>query len=118
MLYRKNNEWAFCPHKVIYTQHGEALEAFTHDKEWWQNFAKQWDRTEIVEFVDVAPTLEQTARLDKVKHMGEGHGEACRIYVETGEFPAGHDLGALLNLGKVKPDLIPEEYQLREGAGE
>ena len=46
--------------------------------------------------------------------MSEGHGEAVKTYVETGEFPEGLDLSELLRTGEIKSNIIPAEYRDEE----
>jgi hypothetical protein len=46
--------------------------------------------------------------------MSEGHGEAVKTYVETGEFPTGMDLVELLRTGEIKSNIIPAEYRDEE----
>ena len=46
--------------------------------------------------------------------MSEGHGEAVKTYVETGEFPEGLDLAKLLRTGEIKSNIIPAEYRDEE----
>lgn len=87
MLYLENGEWALPPYKVIYKQHGETLEKYTHDKKWWNEFAEKWDHTEIVEFEDVTYSGEQTARLEEVKGTKEGFEYFAYRYVVDGLFP-------------------------------
>lgn len=115
MIYREANQWALCPLEVTYEQNGKQLTAYTHDKQWWQNFADKWEHTRIVNFTKAEHPQIYFERLEKVKYMGEGHGEAVKRYVETGEFPDEYDLAQLLHDGKVKPDMIPEEYQSNKG---
>lgn len=87
MLYLKNGEWTLCPYKVIYEQHGETLEQYAHDKQWWLDFADKWAQTEIIEFVEVTYTDEQKARLEEVKNIDEGFEYYASRYVEDGLFP-------------------------------
>ena len=87
MLYRKNGEWALCPHKVRYTQRGEELEQYTSDPQWWIDFANIWAHTEIVEISEVVWTEEEIARLEEIKHISEGYSAMCVDYVRSGEFP-------------------------------
>jgi len=46
--------------------------------------------------------------------MSEGHAEAVRKYVKTGEFPEGMDLADLLRTGKIKSNVITAEYRDEE----
>ena len=46
--------------------------------------------------------------------MSEGHAEAVRKYVKTGEFPEGVDLAELLRTGEIKSNIIPAEYRDEE----
>lgn len=87
MLYRKNGSWALPPFKVIYKQHGETIEQYSHDKQWWLDFAEKWDHTEIIEFVDVTYTDEQKARLAEVQNTEEGFEYYAARYVFDGVFP-------------------------------
>lgn len=87
MLYIKNGEWALSPFKVKYKQHGEALEQFTHDKQWWNDFAAKWEHSEILEFEDVSYSEEQKARLEEVQGIGEGFEYYAARYVLDGTFP-------------------------------
>ena len=87
MLYRKGGEWALCPFLVVYTQHGQEIEQYTHDKQWWLDFAEEWDHTEIQEFQNVEWSDEEKARLEDIKHIPEGFFSDCATYVKTGLFP-------------------------------
>lgn len=87
VLYLKNGSWALSPLKVIYTQHGETLEQYTHDKQWWLDFAAKWGHTEIIEFVDVSYSEEQIARLAEVQETEEGFEYYATQYVLDGVFP-------------------------------
>lgn len=87
MLYRKGNQWDLCPYKVRYTQYGEVLEQYTHDKQWWIDFADQWEHTRILEFIDMVYTNEQKARLEEIKNISEGFASICSDYVKDGSFP-------------------------------
>ena len=114
MIYRENNEWKLCPTKVIYSRDGVTFEEYTNTPIWYTNFAKMWSDFEVIEIVDAEYTQEQIDRLEKVKHMSEGHGGAVKQYVETGEFPEGMDLADLLRTGKIKSNIIPSEYRDEE----
>jgi hypothetical protein len=88
MLEFKNGSWALPPFKVIYKQHGETLEQYTHDKQWWIDFAAQWEHTEILEFVDVTYTEVQLERLEEVQDItSEGFEYYAARYVLDGIFP-------------------------------
>ncbi len=87
VLYLKNGEWALSPYKVIYKQHGETLEQYAHDKQWWLDFAAKWDHTEIIEFVEVEYSTEQIERLEEVKLTEEGFEYYAGRYVLEGLFP-------------------------------
>ena len=113
MIYRQNGEWKLCPKKVKYQRDGENFEEYTNKPIWYTNFAKMWSDFEVIEIVDAEYTQEEIDRLDKIKHMSEGHKEAVVQYVETGEFPEGMDMADLLRTGKIKSNIIPSEY--REG---
>ena len=114
MIYRDKNVWKLCPKKVMYSRDGETFEEYTNNPLWYTNFAKMWSDFEVIEIVDAEFTQEQKDRLEKVKHMSEGHGEAVKQYVETGEFPEGMDLADLLRTGKIKNNVIPEQYRDEE----
>src|SRR5699024_5431612 len=87
MLCRENGEWALCPFKVTYKQHGEILERYTDDKQWWIDFAAKWDHTEVIVIEDAVCTEEQKARLEEVKDVAEGFEYYASRYVENGTFP-------------------------------
>ena len=114
MIYRDNGEWKLCPKKVTIDKSGETEEKYTHKPEWYQNFAKKWGEFEVIEVVDAEYTQEEKDRLEKVKNMSEGHGEAVELYVETGNFPTGYDLAELLRTGQIKSNVIPEKYRDEE----
>ena len=112
MIYRKNNSWKLCSKKVKYKRKdGEIVEEYTNKPIWYQNFAKKWEGFEVLEITDVEFSQEEKDRLEKVKHMSEGHREAVEQYVETGEFPEGMDMANLLRTGKIKSNIIPAEYR-------
>lgn len=73
MLYRKDGEWHLAPLKVKYKQHGETLEQYTNSKKWWEDFAKKWDHTKIIEFKDVTYSEEQLGRLNEIQEIGRAH---------------------------------------------
>ena len=107
MLYRNGNQWDLCPYKVRYTQYGEVLEQYTHDKQWWIDFAEKWEHTNIIEFIDMKYTDEQKARLEEIKNIPEGFGVICSDYVKDGSFPtdwADHPL-QLIQLRKENTSL-------------
>ena len=114
MIYRDKNVWKLCPKKVVYSRDGETFEEYTNKPKWYQNFAQKWDGFEVVEIVNAEFTQEEKNRLEKVKHMSEGHGEAVIQYIKTGEFPEGMDLAELLRMGKIKTNIIPSEYRDEE----
>lgn len=87
MLYRKDGQWELCPYKVVYTQHGEQLEQYTHDKQWWLDFEQKWEHTSIIEFIDVSLTDEEIARLVEIKSIPEGFETECEDYIRTGILP-------------------------------
>ena len=114
MIYRENNEWKLCPKKVKYQRNDEEIVEHTNTPIWYTNFAKMWSDFEVIEIVDAEYTQEQINRLEKVKHMSEGHKEAVIQYIKTGEFPEGMDLADLLRTGKVQSNIIPSEYRDEE----
>ena len=114
MIYRNNGQWKLCPKKVIINQNGEEKEEYTNKPGWYINFAKKWGGFEVLEITDANYTQEEINRLEKVKHMSEGHAEAVRKYVKTGEFPEGMDLADLLRTGKIKSNVITAEYRDEE----
>ena len=89
MLYRKGNRWELCLYKVKFIQHGQNLEQYTHDKDWWIDFAEKWDHTEIVNFEDVVYKDEQLERHEEIKYIPEGFHGAVVDYVSVGLFPEG-----------------------------
>ena len=114
MIYRENNEWKLCPKKVVYSRDGTTFEEYTNEPIWYTNFAKMWSDFEVIEIVDAEFKQEEKDRLEKVKHMSEGHKEAVVQYVETGEFPEGMNLADLLRTGKIKNNIITSEYKEEE----
>ena len=114
MIYRDKGEWKLCPKKVIINENGEQREEYTNKPGWYINFAKKWGGFEVLEITDANYTQEEINRLEKVKHMSEGHAEAVRKYVETGEFPTGMDLAELLTTGEIKSNIISAEYRDEE----
>ena len=114
MIYRDKGEWKLCPKKVIINENGEQREEYTNKPIWYQNFAEKWGTFEVIEIIDAEYTQVQIGRLEKTKSMSEGHGEAVKTYVETGEFPEGMDLADLLRTGKIKSNIIPAEYRDEE----
>ena len=112
MIYRDKNEWKLCPKKIKYQRNDEEIvEEYTNTPIWYTNFAKMWSDFEVIEIVDAEFTQEEIKRLEKVKHMSEGHKEAVVQYIKTGEFPEGMDLANLLRIGKIKTNIIPSEYR-------
>ena len=85
--------------KIRYSQNGEEIIQYVREEgqQWWIDFAAEWDHTEIIEFIDVIPTQEQTERLNEIKHLNESLGGVCSDYVELGVFPnePGHALETL-----------------------
>ena len=114
MIDRENNVWKLCSKKVKYQRDEETFEEYTNTPIWYTNFAKMWPDFEVIEIVDAEFTQEQIDRLEKVKHMSEGHGEAVKQYIKTGEFPEGMDMAELLRTGKIKTNIIPSEYRDEE----
>ncbi len=110
MIYRNKGEWKLCPKKVVISQNGEFIVEYTNKPEWYANFAEKWEGFEVIEITDAEYSQEKINRLEKVKHMSEGHGAAVKKYVETGEFPEGYDLADLLRTGQIKSNVIPEEF--------
>ena len=114
MIYRDKNVWKLCPKKVVYSRDGETFEEYTNIPILYTNFAKKWDNFEVIEIIDAEYTQEEKNRLEKVKHMSEGHGGAVIQYIKTGEFPEGMDMADLLRTGKIKTNIIPSEYRDEE----
>jgi len=111
MIYRSNGEWKLCPKKVTYIKDGETFEEYTNKPEWYKNFAQKWEGFEVIDIVGAEYTDKQIERLEKVKHMSEGHKEPVIEYIKTGEFPEGEDMAKLLKEGKITNNIIPEEYR-------
>lgn len=82
-----------CEEKVKYIQHGEEKEQYVgvEGQQWWVNFAEKWEHTEIVEFIQINPTLEQRKRLEQINELGlkDGFSGTFSDYVENGNFPEG-----------------------------
>ena len=86
MIVRKGKQWHMYPHEVKYTQHGEQYEQWAlPNKQWWINFAEQWEHTEIIEFTEVDLTEEQLARFEEIKDMPEDFSELYENYILTGD---------------------------------
>lgn len=83
------NYWELCPYKVKFIQHGEPLEQYTDDKEWWEEFALLWDHTEIISFEDVIYTEEQMKRFEEIMNIPSGFPSTVSNYVKDGTFPEG-----------------------------
>lgn len=117
MLYRDGNKWSLSPYKVKYIQNGETLEKYTNNKQWWVDFAQQWEHTQIVEFTDVIYTNEQLNRLKEIEDIADGFGDICGNYVEFGVFPFSttHKLRGL-QLEKENADLWYEVMSISMGA--
>lgn len=73
--------------KVVYKQHGEELETYTNDKQWWEAFARKWSHTEIIRFEDASFTEEQHQRLKEVEHIDEAFSHFAEEYALNGLFP-------------------------------
>lgn len=86
IIYYKDGRWNLNPYLVKYNQHGENLEKYTEDKEWWLDFEEKWDHTEVLEFVDVEYTTEQKERFKQIEHFPEDFGSAYSEYVKDGSF--------------------------------
>ena len=89
MLYWKEGKLNLSPYKVNYTQHGKQEVAYTDDKKWWEDFAEKWEHTTIQSFEDMEYTPGELQRYEEIKYMPEGHAEACKTYVKSGDFPEG-----------------------------
>lgn len=86
VIYYKDGRWNLNPYLVKYNQHGENLEKYTEDKEWWLDFEEKWDHTEVLEFVDVEYTTEQKERFKQIEHLPEDFGKTYSDYVKDGSF--------------------------------
>ena len=101
MLYYKDKEWHISTEKVRYMQNDEEIEQYVgiEGKQWWIDFANQWEHTKIIEFILVEPTKEQWTRLEEINNLSipDGYGEICSNYVDNGEFPEelNNPLGSL-----------------------
>lgn len=87
MLYRKNNEWHLCTHRVIYTQHEQQQETYTYDLTWWERFVALWSHTTINAIEELVFTEEQIIRYEQIKHLPEDFDDVYSIYVMHGEIP-------------------------------
>ena len=100
LIFYKNG-WRLCNEKVKYIQHGEEIEQYVMSEghDWWVDFEKKWEHTDIVEFIPVVPTEEQLGRFEEINQLNipEGFGAELGDYVESGIFPEGynHILGNL-----------------------
>lgn len=73
--------------KVVYKQHGEELEAYTNDKDWWEAFARKWSHTEILRFEETSFTEKQQQRLKEVEHLDEAYSHFAEEYALNDRFP-------------------------------
>lgn len=100
MLYRAGNRWELCPYKVNYVQHGQEIEQYTHDPQFWEDFADRWDHTEIQSVEEVTYTDAEKERAEEVRRVPNGFHSAVVNYVKDGTFPEGnnHPLRQLQNV--------------------
>lgn len=93
MVFYKNGKWHLCNERVRYLQHGEEITQYVGSEghDWWIDFEKRWEHTEIIEFISVEPTEEQLERLEDVQQLNlpDGFGGELSDYVEFGIFPEG-----------------------------
>jgi hypothetical protein len=92
MIYYKNG-WSLCNEKIKYIQHGEEIIQYVMSEghDWWVDFEEKWEHTEIIEFIPVEPSAEQSVRLDEINELGIPDGFSAELgdYVESGVFPDG-----------------------------
>jgi len=110
MFIRQEGKWFLYPKKVTYTQQGkEYIRWATPSKEWWENFASEWEHTTILKFEDIILTDEQLARFEEIKNMPEDFPNVYEKYVldgvfNTEELPSTHPF-QLLRINKNSLDL-------------
>lgn len=92
LIFYKNG-WRLCSEKVKYKQHGEEIEQYVMSEghDWWVDFEEKWKHTEIIEFIPVEPTQEQTDRIEEINQLNvpDGFGSVVEDYVKEGIFPEG-----------------------------
>lgn len=94
MLVKNDSGFLLYPWKVRYIQDGQEIEQWAlPSKEWWTEFAQNWENTEIIEFIEAELTEEQLARFEDLNQLNipEGHRNVCIEYIMTGIFPEGID---------------------------
>lgn len=93
MMYYKNDKWNLCSEIIRYIQRGEEIEQYVgqEGRQWWIDFEKKWEHTEIIEFIPIEHTEEEIARLAEVNQLNipDGYGNMLENYVKYGAFPDG-----------------------------
>lgn len=107
MVYKDKEGLKLSKKKVVYTQHGEQMEAFvtTDGVEWWVAFADKWDHTQIIEIVDIEYTPEQLVRFEEVKDM-EVAETVLNDYIEVGLIGDGLEKIKIREQEKIINDLV------------
>lgn len=106
MLYRDKEGLKLSNMKVRFMQNGKEKEKFVGNEgeQWWIDFADKWERTEIIEFINVSYTGEQLERFKKVKDIIADEDE-LRQYIETGNINSNNEKLKVLFLEKENEDL-------------
>ena len=108
LIHYKGGKWNLSPWLIKYVQHGEDLEQYAADKEWWLDFEKEWDHTTINEIIEVEYSDAQVRRFKEIENMPEDFGHAYSKYVEKGTFdselPKSHPF-RVLEVMKTSNDL-------------
>lgn len=91
MVYYKNGKWLIANSKVVFRQGGANKEKYVglEGKEWWLDFARRWNDTEVIEFIDVTPSEDQLVRIENVNNQNipDGFSYIISDYVQSGKFP-------------------------------
>ena len=108
LIHYKGGKWNLSPWLIKYVQHGEDLEQYAADKEWWLDFEREWDHTTINEIIEVEYSDAQVRRFEEIENMPEDFGHAYSEYVEKGTFdselPKSHPF-RVLEVMKASDDL-------------
>lgn len=101
VFYYHNGEWHCSELKVKYKQYNEEIIQFVgvEGQDWWIEFERKWEHTELIEFIPVEYTDEEKLRLEEINQLNisDGYNDVIRDYVKNKTFPQGisHPLSTL-----------------------